>query len=259
MKTSIKLILYAAVLALACACSSDDETISTAPFTAVQAPHWAVDWSSNDPAPDWQEPAATLYECSMNLLVTLNEELQKVSSSQDQMAIFINGTCRGVSKPNVYPDGTVVFLIHIKGSSQETGQEMVLQYYSGGAKALFNDPYMPPFTPNNLMDEAFRLVFDPTGNSLKYPLFVPISVTLPEQLPFNRADGDEMAVFIDGECRGVLKDGEDLYPGWRGTIAYREGEDKAELRFYSAEKGGVYTVAQEIVVGDEVIALEAKF
>ena len=213
MKTSIKLILYAAVLAVACACSSDDETISTAPFTAVQAPHWAVDWSSNDPAPDWQEPAATLYECSMNLLVTLDEELQKVSSSQDQMAIFINGTCRGVSKPNVYPDGTVVLLIHIKGSSQETGQAMELQYYSGGAKALFNDPYMPPFTPNNLMDEAFQLVFTPTGNSLKYPLFVPVSVTRPEQLPFNRADGDEMAVFIDGECRGVLKECEDLYPG----------------------------------------------
>ena len=259
MKTSIKLILYAAVLAVACACSSDDETISTAPFTAVQAPHWAVDWSSNDPAPDWQEPAATLYECSMNLLVTLDEELQKVSSSQDQMAIFINGTCRGVSKPNVYPDGSVVFLIHIKGSSQETGQPMELQYYSGGAKALFNDPYMPPFTPNNLMDEAFRLVFDPTGNSLKYPLFVPLSVTLPEQLPFNRADGDEMAVFIDGECRGVLTECEDLYPGWRGIIVYREGEDKAELRFYSAEKGGVYTVAQGIVLGDEVIVLEAKF
>ena len=260
MKT-LKIMLWMATLTLVWGCSSsDDDSNSQSTFTTSAKPLWAIDWTWNDPAPNWQEPPATQYECSMNILVELGIEFLPYSTDDDQMAIFIDGTCRSVSKPNVYPGASVVFLLHIKGTSQEAGHEMELHYYSAGAKQLFVDGDMPPFTPNNLMDESFQLIFTPEGKSSKFPLFTVLTVNLPETTPFDITSDDLMAIFVDDECRGLCwRDEYDLYSGWRGCIQRRQSEETATVRYYSADKGGIYTFTPPFKLNDNLQEINVKF
>ncbi|MBO4801419.1 MAG: hypothetical protein J5545_06075 [Bacteroidaceae bacterium] len=241
MKT-IKIMLWMAALTLAWGCSSsDDDSSSHFTFTPATAPAWDIDWTWNDPAPDWQEPSATQYECSMNMLVDLNSTLRPLSTDADIMAMFINGTCRGISRRNVYPDGKVVFLLLIKGASQETGEKMELRYYSAGSQQIFVDSGIPPFTPNNLMDEAFSVLLFPQCSSTKYPLYTELTVMLPDVTPFTVTEKDIMAVFVGDECRGICsRDEEELFPGWKGDVFSRETGETAHVRYYSASDGGIY-------------------
>ncbi len=247
-------------MALAWGCSSDDETTASAPFVVSQAPHWAIDWTWNDPEPDWKEPPSTQYECRMELLVAMDDDLKRLSSEEDQMAIFINGTCRGISFPNVSKTtGNVFFLIHIKGTSQEVGADMELRYYCHNARQLFTDKYMPVFTPNNLMDEAHQQVFNLAGSSSKYPLFTQLAVTIPENVPFTVTEDDELAVFVGDECRGILHTTPEDYFRWCSVVVSREENETATIRYYSAEKQGIYTIAEGVQLNNDLQSVNARF
>lgn len=252
-----------ASLTLAWGCSSDssDENGSSrATFSPVaSAPDWHVDLTWHDTAPDWQDPSSTQFECSMNLLVELGHQLVPFSSPGDQMAMFINGECRGVSYRNVTDDGTVVFLLHVKGTSEESSQPMQIRYYSAGASQLFINDEVPTFTPNNLMEEAFQLVFDPQTTSTKYPELTELTVYLPAELPFNVSEDDRLAVFVGNECRGVMVDGGELYPGWKGDVYGLQQGEKAQLRYYSAEKGGVYVFSEEVTLNGNLLGVSVTF
>ncbi len=121
----IKLIMMIAVLTVAWGCSSDDEENNKEKWTnsiyvPCDEPTWAVDWTAADSKPSWQNPDPTLYDSNMFCLVKLDEELEKYSSDNDIMAMFMGGKCRGVSARNPLPDGNVTFLLHVKGKGSES-------------------------------------------------------------------------------------------------------------------------------------------
>lgn len=206
MKKIIRIILLAIALPLLWGCNDDNEEVGkNSTFVAsASRPVWQIDWTWNDGSPDWQDPASTQFECSMNVLVELDDCFLPYSTVGDKMAMFINGECRGVSFRNVIDGERVLFLIHVKGRSEETSQHMELRYYSAGMKQLFIDYNMPMFSPGNLMDEAHQLILTPAGCSTKYPIYTEIYVRLPEQMPFTFSPDDQMAVFVGDECRGIF-------------------------------------------------------
>ncbi len=247
-------------------CSSDDSSDATSQFahstfTSAESPNWFVDWTASDAAPDWQEPESYTYECSMNMLVTLDPELLPFSTDNDRMAIFINGDCRGVSERNVYADNSeIVFLIHVKGSNEEMGLQMEMRYYSGGAHQLFIDGGTPPFTPNNIIEgEAFSSNFNPINSSTKFPYFTELTVMLPNELPFTVTDNDQMAIFVGDECRGVCISRKNAYSGWKGSVSQRQENEQAYVRYYSAEKGGIYILSEPFTLNGRLQSVDAKF
>lgn len=248
-----------AVLTLAWGCSSDDTEEGRPLFAVGAKPAWKIDWTWHDAMPDWEDPPSTQFECSMNMLLELSQEFLPYSTDNDVMAVFINGECRGVGYRNVTRDGRVLFLLHVKGTSEETGAQMQLQYYCSNMKQLFTENDLPPFTPNNLMDEAFRIILSPIENGPKYPITTALTVMLPDIMPFSITDNDVMAVFVDDECRGFCTRNEILYPGWRGMIYSRQNNETAELRYYSAVNGGIYTFVSTFTLSGFMQMLEVTF
>ncbi len=229
-------------------CSSDgDNNSSNTTFTKVStAPTWKVDWNWHDASPDWKDSDPTQFECSMHVLVELADELAAVSTADDKMSMFISEECRCVSYRNVTSDGKIFFLLHVKGKSEETSQPMQLRYYSTGAQQLFVNNNIPPFLPNNLMEEAYNITLYPSGSSSKYPLYTVLTVKCPSTIPFNTSTNDKMAVFVGDECRGVLNNNDDENGGWKGNVYSYQAEEKAQIRYYSAEKGGIYVFNNDI-------------
>ena len=269
MNRKLYIILASALLILG-GCSSDNENEgegkSNVAFTPVDtAPNWAVDWTSNDAAPDWKDPTPTKFECSMNMLVELSSLLLPYSTDDDLLAVFIGDECRGVSRRNVTKDGDVLFLVHVKGASEEAGQPMTMYYYSAGARQLFINEYtMPSFEPNNLMDrndKDFTLILSPVETSTKYPYFTEMMVTMPDDVPFTITADDKMAIFIGDECRGICQQApnKEAYDEWRGVIYTRSDDEQGQLRYSSAEKQGVYILADKFTLNNQLKTINVTF
>ncbi len=253
-----------AVLTLQWGCSSDDGNgqggaTGHATFTSSSAPSWTVDWNCHDASPEWVEPDPTQFECSMHLLLALNDELAAVSTAADRMSIFMSGECRCVSYRNVTAQGGVFFLLHVKGRSEEVGGPLQLRYYGAGAHLLLVTDIMPNFSPNNLMDETTELTLYPLGNTTKYPFFTEIKVAQPANMPFAVSHLDRMAVFVGDECRGVLSyDAEDK-DGWTGFVHSSQAAEQAQVRYYSAEKGGIYAFSPTVTLNNRQQMVEISF
>ena len=249
MKTTIKLLVWIAALTLTWGCSSGDDekdnlnpqSQTNSPLSNTEKPSWAINWSWTDPAPNWQAPESTEHECSMDILVELDEPLNTFSKDNDRMALFIGNECRGVSLPSFTKDGHVLFLIHVKGDSEEAGQSMELRYYCASMMQLFIDADMPSFTPSNLMDETHQIKLSPIGSSTKYPFTTELTVKLPEAMPYSVSDDDMMAVFVDGECRGLCIQ---TQAGWKGDIFSSKAEEMAQLRYYNAQRGEILNIGE---------------
>lgn len=257
MKNMIRMIMWMAALTMVWGCSSDDNE-GTAVFKSAQRPAWAIDWTYNDPVPSWDDPVSAQFECSMNVLVELDDQLRDFSTNADRMAIFISGQCRGVSLPNETPDGRVFYLLHVMGASEEEGHGMNLRFYCDSIHHLFAEDFILPFTPNNVMDETYQIVLNPLGKSSKYPLFTSLTVMLPDNLPFHVTKRDVMAVFVGDDCRGFLEPS-DEYPGWRGQIYGRTANEQAHVRYFSAERGGVYICEKTFTLSNYMQQEEISF
>ncbi|WP_027449956.1 hypothetical protein [Xylanibacter brevis] len=247
MKT-IKTMILMAALTLAWGCSSDSDDNQQwrgSVFALSVKPTWAIDWSSDVAQPNWQAPAPTKYECSMHLLIRLSDELSGHSTDDDQMAVFIGDECRGVSSRNLLSDGKVAFLLHVKASSEETGQPMELRYYCGGIHHLNKMQLEVPFTPNNFF-QPYKQDLAISDGSTKYPVVSQLTVTLPLQLPFTVNSRDQLAVFVDNECRGVGERDAENPDQWHITVCGVQAGETAQIRYYSTEKRGTFTIQESI-------------
>ena len=247
-----------------CGCSSDDNDDplkDTRPtFTTVtQRPNWEVDWSSDASRPDWQEPDPTKFECSMDLMVTLEDNFLKYSSDNDMLAIFLNGECRGVSYRNVMNDGGVTYLLHIKGSSEEVGEQMELRYYCEQLHYLSSPNWSPTFEPNNLMTSAYQLLLRPEDGNTKYPSRTSVFIEHPNELPFTMSPSDLLGVFCGDECYGVAELDIYDYSKWRIEAFSNDMTKPVQFRYYSADKGGVYTFPISIPLNGNFVIVEVEF
>ena len=248
---NIQIMMLMAALTLLWGCSSDDDNKSNGQpgshstvTTVTMRPNWSINWMSDATEPNWQEAPASKYECSMDMMVELDDEAVSYSTDDDLMAVFIGGECRGVSNRNKMTSGKVAFLLHIKGSSEEVDASMQIRYYSGGAHHLSITEGVPPFTPNNLMDETYQLVLSLAQGSQKYPLFTQLEVLLPDELPFTVQENDILAVFVGDECRGIGEYNPELYLGWRMNVYNAREDEVAHVRYYSSEQNCIYTFQQ---------------
>jgi hypothetical protein len=259
-------LLLMATLTMLWGCSSDsdgdNDNGSKQNFTQTpvsQKPTWKIDWSSDVAAPDWQDPDPTKYECSMNLLYELDEETAPFSTDDDMMAVFMNGECRGVSYPNRMSDGVVAFLLHVKGSSEETADQMELRYYCAGLRHMTITYGVPPFIPNYLMDETYESDLNIGNGSQKYPLLTELSVLLPEKLPFTVYDDDMLAVFVGDECRGIGSYDPELFTGWRVNVYSAHEDEEAYVRYYSAQNDCIYTFPKTFLLNGMLQCEEITF
>lgn len=238
-----KIIMLMAALVLVGCSSDDDDSSTTYTFIEVARPEWSVDLVGNDVAPSWLAPDPTLFESSMFIMVKLQDELVPYSTDDDLMTVFINGDCRTVpSKRNVDQSGNIYFVLKIRGNGNDRDVLFALSYYSAGLHRIFTLEGQQTFATEVTYGYAEDFVPPLLSGCTKYPVQNTLTVNLPAKAPFTAADGDCVAVFVGNECRGV------------GTVeepftVFRTAENETlQLRYYSAQKGGVFTLTQAVTL-----------
>ncbi len=251
-----------AVLTLAWGCSSEYEEISSSAPVAVknnnftasaETPLWSVDLKSNEPVPDWVSPDPSKFESSMFTLVKLQQELVPYASADDRMTVFINGECRAaVSVPSI-ADNSVYFVLKIRGNSTDRDVNFTLSYYSAQLRQTFSLTGQETFATEKTygFDEDFcpHLL----KGSSKYPVQNDVTLTLPAQVPFEKSDSDLVGAFVNGECRGVGTIGKPF------TIFRTSDSETVTLRYYSSQKGGVYSLEDAVNLTGSNVSLTLKF
>ncbi len=109
------------------------------------------------PSPNWVADSSVQYPYSMTAVVSIPDSLTN-NSTNDEVAAFINGTCRGVGV-TVNATGGRVYFIFIKGLSSEQGL-INFKYYNGDDKKMYetgdylsfivDDNYGTPDVPKRL-------------------------------------------------------------------------------------------------------------
>ena len=257
MMKTVKILMTVAVLATAWGCSTDtDEQTGTEnglattmppsagyTFEHADRPAWEVDLTGNDAAPDWGNFNMSLYENSMYVTVTLQDELAAHSTEADRMAVFIGGERRTqLAVPNFYDDGAVRYVLRIYGNSTDRNVRFDLQYYSVALKQLFSigteEKFVPEFTYGNIKDFVPPLL----NGCKKFSVQNKLTVNLSDQLPFTPDGNDLVAVFVGSECRGTGSVGKPF------TVFRSSAEESLQLRYYSVRQGGIYSMEQPVAL-----------
>ena len=253
MMKTVKILMTVAALATVWGCSTanDNEIETVKPigctFEHADRPAWSVDLTGNDAAPDWGNFNMSLYENSMYVLVTLQDERAAHATEADRMAVFIGGERRTqLAVPNFYDDGAVRYVLRIYGNSTDRNVRFTLQYYSVALKQLFSigteEKFVPEFTYGNIKDFVPPLL----KGCKKFPVQNQLTVSLPDQPPFTPDNNDLVAVFVGSECRGVGVAGKPFN-------VFRTSEtEKLTLRYYSVQQAGIYTMAQTVTAETDI-------
>ena len=213
----IKTMMLTAALTIAWGCSSDnnDENVPTenpSTFAQAEKPTWSVDFTGSDPQPQWTDPDQSLYTTSTTILAKLEDELAAHYTADDRMTVFVGDECRAVpSIPNRDKAGNVFFLLKTLSDDSDYG---------------FDSDFVPP-----LLQSCKR-----------YPVQGRLTVSLPGTMPFTAAADDQVAVFAGSECRGTGR------VGMPFTVFCTSAEESLQLRYYSAQQGGIYTLTQPVTI-----------
>lgn len=246
------LCLVSAIALTTIACSSDSSSEEEGGSTFVLKagkPQWQVDMSGNEPLPTWQDPPQS--ESYMYLIVKLQDELVPYSTDDDRMATFRGDECCSiVSHRSVHNNGSIYFILKIHGNATKEDL-LTLKYYNGGLKQLFELNREIPFIADLSYGDVTDFVPPLTTGCKKYPYYTYFA-TDELSLPAETTDDDLIGAFIGGECRGVCKPGEVL------TVLGLQNGETAELRFYSAAKGGVYNLKQTVTIKDVETPQESR-
>lgn len=229
-------------LGLNIACSSDNDNGSDNGGGGNNKPlpfgdtAWAINFQlpegDIEGCPNWQETNFFDFENTMTAIICFDTAMDGLISDDDRMAAIIDGEVRDIGYIVTYRQQPV-FMLLIPFESDDDKVE--LQYYN----AKTNQTY--------IMTDAFSVWDDTVGSeetNLFYLELIPktyLVLTLPDDLPFMPSPDDEMGIFCGDECCGLpvaidRKNWEgDAYmlPQLTGT--------KAHVRYYSAEKGVIYT------------------
>jgi len=230
-----------AALTMAWGCSSsDDDELEASTFEPCGKPTWSVNLVGTDNTPSWTAPNPSDYESSMFIMVKLQEELEEYSSEADRMTVFIGDECRTMpAKPNGNAHD-YYFILKVWGNAVDRDVVLSLRYYCATLHQVFVLEGKESFATERTygFDEDF--VPPLLKGSTKYPVQTSLTVNLPDNPPFTPADGDCVAVFVGGECRGVGTLGKAF------TVFRTTEKETLQVRYYSTEKAGVYTLKQTL-------------
>ena len=175
----------------------------------AEAPQWQIDWSYNQPRPDWQEPSASSYMNFSVILVTLEEELQPYASNNDLLALFVGDELRGMSGPALDMSTGETDNKHfvVKAYGDESGGDMIdvtLKYYNAQLRQVFSRSTTMAYNPDEVLGIEEDFIPNFTLGSAKYPVVKTIDVAdILASAGITPADGDIAAAFVGDECRGV--------------------------------------------------------
>ena len=175
----------------------------------AEAPQWQIDWSYNQPRPDWQEPSASSYMNFSVILVTLEEELQPYASNNDLLALFVGDELRGMSGPALDMSTGETDNKHfvVKAYGDESGGDMIdvtLKYYNAQLRQVFSRSTTMTYDPDEVLGIEEDFIPNFTLGSAKYPVVKTIDVAdILASAGITPADGDIAAAFVGDECRGV--------------------------------------------------------
>lgn len=257
MKSKITTILMMAALATLWGCShhhdDDDDLVveekKKATLVSEGKPQWMIDWTSNDPAPQWTSPNAKEYENWMIIMVRLEDELAATASEDDLMAAFINGELRSFNKPakdtegNISGDG-VKFIIKILGNEKpEKRVAYSLKYYSQNLKQMFTLEDVDYFVNEKVWGIDQDLVLPLTRGSSKYPVVMQLNLKMElANYGINSQPGDMVAVMVGDECRGIqtIEEITTSLSNVPVTAFGRQENEEARILYYSSLENAVY-------------------
>lgn len=237
------------ILAMVFAAAQSAAAYTSTPVT--EAPDWKVDWSYNQERPDWQAPNASDYASFTVMLIKIEEVLQPYASTDDLLAIFVGDELRGLASP-AYVMGSenepVSFVLKaFTNESSGDTMDVTLKYYCAKASQIFSLSTSIVFDSETIgVEEEFVPKF--SEGSPKYPVVNTIDAAdLLAQAGITPADGDQVAVFVGDECRGVLtlplEEGELL------DVYLREEGEEITLMYYDSTNQRILTLAEG---GEEV-------
>lgn len=228
------------------ACSSDDEP-QTNGYTIVtvgEAPTWQIDWQGNDPRPDWQEPNIQEYENWSIMKVQIEDALKPYTSTDDRLALFVAGECRGVQGPAVIvgssETNTTTYLLKAWGN-EDDGQQLVvtIKYYNARLSQVFARTATITYHVGKELGVDTDLIPQFTLGSSKYPIVTSFNPTaLLTKATVTPAPGDILAAFVADECRGVSTQAADNQPL---TVFGRSEGESVSIRYFQAATGNIYT------------------
>lgn len=228
-------------------CSSDNDNTEPSASTFVESgrPAWSVDLSGNDASPGWQDIDRSLYESWMYVTVKLQDELAAYATADDRMVVFIGSEQRTKpAAPNIYADGSVYFVMTIGGNSTDREINIRLCYWCAQLRQLFTIEEQSTFTPELPYGNTSDYMPPLLKGSKKYAIQNSLTVLLPAGAPFKATDDDMVAVFAGNECRGAGKVGKPF------TVFRNSEGETLQLRYYSVQQGGVYSVTEPVTVGN---------
>ena len=261
LKTTI--ILAALTLLWGCSSSDDDnknELSSTTEWiTASEKPSWAIDWTHNDPIPDWQEPDVSNFENWMFIIVKMQKELVPYVSEDDIMAVFINDELRGLTNVaiNLDENGTQdyldqYFILKVYGHGEsEQPEKFTNKYYCAKLHQLFTIEGMDKFVPEEVLGGKEDFIPQYLLGSSKYPVVMNLDVQflLDATQPFEASADDLVAVFVGDECRGCTTVGNSLLAGTLPLTVYgRQSNEAGTLRYFSTKKNAVSTFKTPVII-----------
>ena len=260
-------IMLAALTTLWCCSSSDDDNDnnennkklrrSYVQTPVDKTPDWHIDWSYEDPVPNWEAPNTTNYESWVVFMVKLEPYLAEQVNEQDMMAVFIDNELRALSLPSRNQggqikdeDGNVYYILKVFGN--ETSGKTVtftIKYYSNHLHQMFTLDVEEKF----VAEKVYGVVedFEPPflSGSSKYPITsnIELSAIYDTSSDIIPSANDFVGVFVADECRGVysLSDGLLTSPVAFTVYGIKEGEN-AQIRYYSSNQKAVLTFSNPI-------------
>ena len=138
-------------------------------------------------------------------------------------------------------------MLRVYGNRTDMQSPLTLSYYSAQQKQLFTLQDVETFVPDRTL--GFDSDFMPSllSGSSKYPVQRQLTVTLRQNSLSTVMADDQVAVFVGEECRGVGQVGIPF------TVFARAEGEIMQVRYYSTDKGGVYTADSTITVGQQHI------
>lgn len=128
--------------------------IGTYIFTGIIGVLWSITVTIAQTPPDWSvDPAA--YSNSMVMVGALNFDRTESTDENDLIAAFINGECRGVSKP-VLEEDVNRFLAYLLIYANETEAEITFKLYDADTDQIKYVPKSVTFVVNGLTGELER-------------------------------------------------------------------------------------------------------
>lgn len=239
MKQIFNIMILMTALTLAWGCSSDDENKDKfSEFTPSGKQDWKVDLTADDPVSEWTAPDPSRYESSIFIRIRLEDELARHSSDDDIVTVFIDDECRAYSNArNVNDNGGIYYILKIHANSSYVQTNISLRYYCASLHQVFSISGRNTFASGHTYGFDEDYVPPLLSGSSKYPVQGELNVILPQELPFTATANDAVAVFAGNECRGTGVVGKPF------TVFGRQEGETLQIRYYSAEKGGVYILS----------------